>query len=265
MKPLVASAVLLLLVGCDKPPAADPTTAARNAEAIGVAAPTLPLGFARKTPDAEVALTLDARIGAWPALHQRLYNEGKRELTSFLASAQADRAKLAGEDPPPPYQRSAEWTVAAETGRLVSLRQNWTEYTGGAHPNHGSATLLWSKGGEAPVLQPFLFRADADYGALDAALCAAAKGAKAARLGAAAAEGGGWACPKWKDSRAVLAPSTVQGKAGGLTFLFDPYVLGPYAEGDYEATAPQAQFRAALKPEFANEFDGAPEPTGKAR
>lgn len=258
MKPMLAAAVaLVLLAACGKASAPNPT----EAEAMA-AAPILPLTFTRKATDGEVNLKLDPRIGAWPALHQRLYNEGKRELTDFLARAKVDRTRLLAEGAQlPPYTRGSEWRVAAETNRFVSLRQDWTEYTGGAHSSHGSATLLWSKGGEAPVLLPYLVRDDADYATLDATLCAAAKGAKAARLGVAAAESSDWSCPKWKDSRAVLAPSTTPGKAGGLTFLFDPYVLGPYAEGDYAATVPQVQFRGALKQGFVGEFDGAPLPT----
>ena len=55
-------------------------------------------------------------------------------------------------------------------------------------------------------------------------------------------------CPKWRESHFVLAPSTVPGKIGGLVFLFDPYAVGAYAEGEYEVTLPQALFTAVLAP-----------------
>ena len=67
-----------------------------------------------------------------------------------------------------------------------------------------------------------------------------------------------WPCPKWADSDFVLAPSSAPGKIGGLVFLFDPYSIGPYVEGDWAIALPQAEFRAALAPQWAGEFAGAP-------
>ncbi len=46
----------------------------------------------------------------------------------------------------------------------------------------------------------------------------------------------------------MLAPSTTPGKVGGLTALIDPYVVGPYSEGDYEVTVPASAFQALLAP-----------------
>ena len=43
-------------------------------------------------------------------------------------------------------------------------------------------------------------------------------------------------------------------------FLIGPYQVGPYAEGSYEVTVPQAAFRALLAPAYADEFAGTPKP-----
>ena len=40
-----------------------------------------------------------------------------------------------------------------------------------------------------------------------------------------------WACPKASETAFVLTPGTTPGKAGGLTFLVGPYVIGPYSDG----------------------------------
>lgn len=252
MRPLLGILVAALLAGCD----GDPRTAIRRP-----ATPTQPMSFDQATPDATVSLALPEPVASYPALHQRLLSEGKRELTDFVQRAAADRQRLLAADPQvPPYTRAVVWTVTARTDRLISLRQTWTEYTGGAHGAEGSDTLLWSKGGEAPVLQSSLLRPDADHAALDAMLCDAVKAVKARRMGAVAVGTADWTCPTWNDSRVVLTNSTLPRKAGGLTFLFDPYVLGPYSEGSYEATIPQARFRAALSPDWVAEFDGDPAP-----
>ena len=245
----LALTLLALLAGCGR----EPEKAARPP------VDRTPVIFERASPDARVKLTLPPGVTAWPALHQRLLTEGKRELGDFLARATVDRQRILAENPQLPiYERTVAWTITARTDRLVSLQQRWEEYAGGAHGANGAETLLWSKGGEAPVLQSALFRADADQQALDALLCDAVKATKARRMGAVAVDAGDWSCPTWSDSRAVLTNSTVRGKAGGLTFLFDPYVLGPYSEGAYEVTIPQALFRQALAQTWIGEFDGDP-------
>ncbi len=107
------------------------------------------------------------------------------------------------------------------------------------------------------VTRGSLLRPDIDPMALDSYLCDAVKAAKAARPGAVQ-DPQTWPCPHWADSDFVFAPSTTPDKIGGLTFLFDPYVIGPYVEGEYEVTVPQAQVRWALSPLISDQFAGAP-------
>jgi hypothetical protein len=57
-----------------------------------------------------------------------------------------------------------------------------------------------------------------------------------------------FSCPKWNQTVLVLAPSTMPGKIGGLTVLIDPYVVGPYSEGDYEVVVPASAFQACWPP-----------------
>jgi predicted small lipoprotein YifL len=246
---LLLAAALLCLAGCGRKEEAK----APSSE------PTQPFTFVQKSADGEVTLSIDQRVGAFPALHQRLFSEGRRELTDFLARAGVDRpAALEDGAEAAPYSREVKWQVTAETSRLLSLKQAWADYTGGAHGNYGSDTLIWSKGGEVPVLQSALFRPDADYALLDQLLCNAVKVAKEEKLGPETAGAADWTCPTWKDSRATLAPSTEKGLAGGVIFTFDPYVLGAYVEGEYEAVIPQKAFRTALAPAYLGEFGGEP-------
>jgi hypothetical protein len=140
------------------------------------------------------------------------------------------------------------WRVAAETPRLLSLVRDEYTFAGGAHPNSASTALLFDKraGREVDALVP---TASAK---LDGALCDALKRAKAER-GGVELDGDTWTCPKWKDAQAALAPGA-RDKAAGLTFLFSPYEVGPYAEGGYEVTLPAATFRDALAPAYRGEF-----------
>lgn len=220
--------------------------------------PPLPLTFARTTPDAKVSLTLDKAFLGQPGLQQQVYTAGVADLTSFLVQAQGDRAHLMAKHiVTPPYERTVSWTLTASTPRLAAAREAWFDDTGGAHPNHGSKGLIWGVVTDAEIPAAELIRPDADQGALDAILCRAVTAAKARRQGSGSPSTGG-ACPRWADSGFVPVASTTPGKIGGLMFLFDPYVLGSYAEGDYAVTVPQAEVSRWLEPLYAPEFAGAP-------
>lgn len=248
---LVAGLAAPALAGCGQPapaPKAKPK-------------PAFSFAFEQKSADAEVRLILDREIGEWPVLHRRLYRDGLTELRKFAADAPALRAdSVTPEFTPPVFQRELRWQVAAASPRVVSLRQSWMEYTGGAHPNHGAQGLLWSVVEQAETKNAELFvSAGPADAALDQRLCDAIKAARAAKGVEPDAQAEAvWPCPKWRDADLELAPSTVPGKFGGVTFLFDPYAIGSYAEGEYEITIPQSALRAVLAPGWAGEFAGEP-------
>ncbi len=229
--------------------------------------PPLPRGamsFARTTADAKVALTLAPALARYPGLRLRLYDDGVKELTEFLQSAGGDRAHaLAKGRASPIYERKIAWTLEGATPKLVSARESWFDFTGAAHPDHGQLSMLWDPIQDLPVEREDLLRPGADQGRLDRILCQAVRWAETTRQ--TPGQGAGqdvddWPCPHWRDSRFVLAPSTTPGKLGGVIFLFDPATVGPYAQGDYTVTVPQALIHADLSPAWASEFAGAPEP-----
>jgi hypothetical protein len=218
----------------------------------------LTLTFDQTTPAAKVELKIDPKLRPYPELVRRLYRTGVQELRSFAAQAQQDQARLVARGlPTRPYERSIAWTLEAATPDLVSVRQVWFDDTGGAHPNHGSKGLLWDAQGARELARGELFRPGADQPRLDALLCRAIQAEKGRRDGASF-DPQSWPCPKWGEADFVLSPSTTGGKIGGLVFLFDPYSIGPYVEGDWAITVPQAAFRADLAPQWSGAFAGAP-------
>jgi hypothetical protein len=96
---------------------------------------------------------------------------------------------------------------------------------------------------------------------IDKAICDAVAQAKTHRGGAVPLSDM-FACPKWNQTVLIPAPSTMPGKIGGLTALIDPYVVGPYSEGDYEVTIPVSAFQSLLAPGYAGAFGGAPKSLG---
>jgi hypothetical protein len=230
-----------------------------------VAAPPIPTHFALDTPDARTELSLPARIARYPELHAKLFNDGKQELMDFTKQAAGDRARYAlkGIKQASPYERRVAWTITAVAPDLISLRDAWFDDTGGAHPDHGSEVLLWDRIHNTPLLQSELFKPELDTARLDDRLCQGVTRAKQARVGPTDPKT--WTCPKWSDAKAVLVPSTRPYRIGGLMFLFDPYTIGAYAEGDYEVLIPLSDFQSTLSAAWAKDFTGSPAPTVKPR
>ncbi|HWW25741.1 MAG TPA: RsiV family protein, partial [Caulobacter sp.] len=210
---------------------------------------------------AKVTLRLPAEIANHPALHALLYDRETAGLKTFAAKAQADRKASDGKFPWRPYARQGQWFLAADAPPLVGLRALWFEDTGGAHPNHGASSLIWDSAAQREIQPKALFRPDADMAVLDKAICDAVAQAKTHREGAVPLNAM-FSCPRWNQTVLVLAPSTIPGKVGGLTVLIDPYVVGPYAEGDYEVVVPLSAFQALLAPAHAGAFAGAPKSPG---
>jgi len=265
-----ALAVLALAWGCKKPeaPAHRPAPPpAAGADATPAAAAT-PMSYSSTSPAAVVELKLPAALAHEPDLHARLYAEAVRDLKAFAEGSANARAEEVGEDPDSapaqPYSKSIDWSVAADTTKLMSLSSIASEYSGGAHGNAAYASLLWDKALKHLIAPTALFAPGADA-AMDKALCDALIAEKKSRLGDNyTPPGADWNCPKWRDTPFVLTASTTPGKAGGLTFLLAPYLVGAYAEGTYEVTVPLSAFARYLKPAYADEFAGAPRPQTQA-
>lgn len=257
---LALLAALIAAAACGRREQAPPPAAP-------AAAPTPvagPLTYESKTPAAEVSLTLPERVGQLPALYARLFAENRNTLDRFAEGAVGEIEELRSAGlPSAPYARDIDYAVAAETPRLLSLSVSDYENTGGAHPNGTMRSLTWDKATGRVVATADLFAPNADLAPADKALCDALTAAKTERTGRAEFAGDFTACPPLKGLEATLTPSTTAGKAGGLTVLFSPYMVGPYAEGAYEIVVPQAALRAALAPAYAAEFDGAPAPAAK--
>lgn len=233
-------------------------------------APADPQPIAYKLEDGRMTteLTLDPALRAHPELRARLYDEGMAAIREFETDVRRARAEEGGELDTD-MDLSLRWDAPVETARLVSSDGLVWSFTGGAHGNPGFHAILWDRAGQRAVAPADLFRKGADLSKLDRALCDAINAAKAARGGDQAwdpapyrgEQGDGiWVCPVALETPFSLAPGDRTGKAGGLVFLIDPYVVGPYAEGVYTAVVPAAAFSALLSPEWADQFGGAPSP-----
>lgn len=227
--------------------------------------PPEPMAWTRSTPDVIVELTLAPEIARHSGLRDRLYTDGVGELTGFMRTAAEDRQRLVAKGlPVRPYVRRIHWTLTADSPLLLSLREDWFDDTGGAHPNAGANGMLWSVGRDREVLPGELFPPSADHARLDAILCAAIDRTVAERRGGAPSPRSG-SCPRWADADFVLERSGTPGRIGGVVFLFDPYTIGSFAEGEYQVHVPASAFIGAVAAPYAGAFLGGPADPPPAR
>ena len=266
-KALTGAALLTLLAvaACNRKPepqAPAPTAGAPGQPAPAVSQPPPPLTFQQTTPSASVALKLPAELSHEPELHRRLYDAEVKDLKAFSDSAKAEFAEMGDSASGAlPSEKREDWSVSADTSKLLSLRSLTYEFdTGGAHPNLVYGAILWDKALKRPITLVSLFKPGAGLAPVETALCEGIGAERHQRFGAGGHVGGEAAsgCPKLDDTPFQLTPSSAPGKAAGLTFLVSPYALGSMAEGPYEVTVPLSAFASQLSPAYADEFAGKP-------
>jgi hypothetical protein len=219
--------------------------------------------FSIKTKWVEATVVLDEKIKSDPALAANCLAEGK----AWAAKNRADADKERKQDPQLfrnawSYERKYQTRTVVD-GRYVSIVRADYEYTGGAHPNSSSDTILWDKSaGKRISIRPF-FTETADNGptlnAMRRGVIASLEAEKKKR-GAEGTDASAIEAiePKLlKIGPVSLAPSTEEGKSSGLTFHYAPYAVGSYAEGEYIAFVPWESLKPYLTPEGVRIFGGA--------
>jgi hypothetical protein len=219
--------------------------------------------FSIKTKWVEASVTLDAKIKADPALAANCLAEGK----AWVVKNRADADKERKQEPELfrnawSFERKYE-TRSVVDGRYVSIVRADYEYTGGAHPNSSSDTILWDRSaGKRISIRPF-FTETADNGPTLKAMRQGVIASLEAEKKKRGAEGTDASAieaiePKLlKIGPVSLAPSTEEGKSSGLTFHYAPYAVGSHAEGGYIAFVPWETLKPYLTPEGVKIFGGA--------
>jgi hypothetical protein len=256
--------ILLLATGCAGPIAAGSgNEVAAAPPSAAVAKPAAqPVAIDEKSELLDFHLAWPAAVSAIPRLAANIRSAATAHKAELLKSAAEDQAYRAKQDFPfHSYEYGDDFDVRGNTPRLLSLGESWFEYTGGAHPMHGTRALLWDRVAGREIAFAGLFSdGPAVLGRLfEASYCAALDKARAERRGAAgtapAADDPFNQCPKFADL--ALIPSGKPGQPmNAIAFHADPYVAGPYSEGDYDITLPvTAEVIAALNPVYRSSFE----------
>lgn len=258
---LKAIPFMLLLLGSGCSSRVRPEDSGKAAPQSVSAVASQPLKIDEKSDLLDFHLAWPSEISAIPQLATRLRAAAMTHQGELLKSAAEDRAYRAEQDFPfHGYEYSADFAVEGNTPGLLSLAESWFEYTGGAHPMHGTRALLWdrSAGREIAIADLFAGGAAALDRLFQSSYCGALDKVRAEKRGPAeTAPTAGDPfnqCPKFADL--ALTPSGKPGQPmNQIDFHADPYVAGPYAEGDYDVALPvTADLIAALKPAYRPSF-----------
>jgi hypothetical protein len=219
--------------------------------------------FDDKTDLVEFHYAWPSEAAAIPVLAARLTKRMNDWRAKLLSSATEDKAyRDKNHFPFNAYTGSMDWTTAGQSPRLLSLSGKLDEYTGGAHGNHGTQALLWDRqaGGEIAFAGLFI-NADAPDALLHDLWCKALDAERTKKRGENAYEGGEFnRCPDLKELAIIPVDATGDGRFETVRLIADPYVAGPYAEGNYEVALPvRDALVAALKPEYRAAFEAQPQ------
>lgn len=223
--------------------------------------------IAIKTNAIDVSVTLDAAIKANPALAADCLAEGQRYAEKQRKETTDSKRSDPKYFPKGGYTFERQYLTASIVGdRYISiLREDYAD-THGAHPNTYVNTILWDDTAKKRIsIRPF-FKETADGGptltAMKTAVIAALKAEKAKRGIVDDDAGLDWykeiGATLLKIGSVTLAPSTESGKSAGLTYHYEPYAVGPYAEGRFDVTVPWQELKPYLSAEGTAIFGGAP-------
>jgi hypothetical protein len=208
----------------------------------------------------EFSYTWPAEVAAVPALVRRFtadraesLAEQKDDFREGLTYADAEGCFGCNRD------LTRDWSVIADTPRLLVLQGSRYVYSGGAHGNTEFDALVWDrKARKVFDSNTMVLSKAALQTALGEGWCAALKAERAERLGEEASamieDDGIFPCPPVDDL--VVLPSSSDGKSfDRIQLIAAPYVAGSYAEGVYEVTLPVTPaVLAAVKPRYRAAF-----------
>jgi hypothetical protein len=211
----------------------------------------------RNSPTLEFLYQWPAEAVAIPALDLRFYKEAKHDL--------AEAQSLAAEDKKDYEQEgrgsvrdvySTKWTTQGQSARLLSLKSDHEEYTGGAHPNYNISDLLWDRELGRDVKFGDLFGvADGYAPILRSAYCRELARETVKRTGDPI-DKEYWSCPKFSELAIVPTDSNKNGRFDEISFVASPYTAGSFAEGEYDIVLRvEPKLIAALKPEYRSSFE----------
>ena len=234
---ILLSAALLLAAGA----AAKPVKIEHDSSA---------LEFSYAWPSEAAAIpALDRKFRAdmAKAYHQALANG--REDQKLYQAQQREGAK---------DSYSTSWTSAGQTIRLLSLQNELSTFTGGAHPNTSYNAMIWDRRLNRQTSMNALMGSSGKFAAATRPVYCGKLAAERTKR----RQGEKLDLPEFNScpTYSALAIAPVDGNKNGrfdvIEFVASPYLAGPYVEGEYAISVPvTAKLISILKAEYRSSFE----------
>jgi hypothetical protein len=232
----------------------------RKLMALGLAVTAVPVAFAqgaRASADYDFTYSYPAQAARIAPLKAWLEADKAKQRAMIARDAAAAKREAKRDGfPYRKYETQKQWKLVADTPRFLSLSVTDYSFSGGAHGGTDSGGLLWDKRAGQRVAPKAVFASPA---ALQAAVMPDwCKWMRAERRRAMGSDAGNDSlfgkCPPIKDVT-VLLGSTNGRAIDRIGVIADQYVVGSYAEGQYEHTLPvTAAVLRAVKPTYRGAF-----------
>jgi hypothetical protein len=259
-----AVSLLLLLAACRQQaghPANQPETSAPGPKPAAPAAE--PFMYDEKNDLIDFHFGWSKEAAAVPQLVESFRGQLSKVKAELVANAEADKAERDKQGYPfNSYSSSTDYKTAGSSGRLLSLSMDIASYTGGAHGNYGTKGLLWDRVAAKQIDVPELFAAAENMDRLlTQTWCDALNKAREEKRGEPVGGNGMYdECPKLSEISIIPTDKDGNGKFERLMLIADPYVAGPYAEGDYEIDLPVTiELIAAIRSDYRDSFEVQPQ------
>jgi hypothetical protein len=268
----------LALAACTPGPAGEAPQAAIDAPAgdeagagEGEAGPStgLTLAFEETTEAYGLKTSVDPRIANFdPVLALAFLEESRDAMRATAAPAETVRAEAeavaaeTGSEPWfRPYELEDRFVMTASLDDVISIRQDGYADTGGAHPNYFLRGRTYLRGENEPLALSAIIADDAAFRQKVIARLTEeklARGYEPVAREVIAGELQDLLGEEGSVRNYVLNTSDQPGKIGGLTVMFSPYDVGPWAEGAYEITFSARDLSGLITPDWAGRFGGRP-------
>jgi hypothetical protein len=228
------------------------------AAAVSAAAPA-PVKIERDSKALQFTYSWPAEAAAIPALDKQFRADAAKAYKEAIATA-VENQKIYREQKRDGAQDfySMEWATAGQTIRLLSLQNQLSTFTGGAHPNTGYDALLWDRRAKKKIELSALLTGRGNLAAVTRpAYCKALDAERNKRREGEKLDLPDFnACPKYSELAIAPVDKNNNGKFDTIDYVASPYTAGPYAEGEYEIDLPvTARLLGALKPEYRGSFE----------
>jgi hypothetical protein len=257
----LASLLAATLASCSQQPATSPANHA--AEAAPAPTPAAPAAKAFVYDEENDLIEFHYGWSAEAAAVSRLVDRFSRDMgkvkADLIAGAREDKAFRDKEGFDfHGHSSTTDYATAGQSPRLLSLSVDAAAYTGGAHGNYGTNSLLWDRQAAKEIKVADLFAEPANMDRLlTQRWCDALNKAREEKRGEPVGGGGMFDdCPRLGDITVVPTDKDQNGRFERLILTASPYVAGSYAEGSYEIDlAVTPDLVAALKSNYRDSFE----------